>query len=392
MSTEKSLSEQLNEENLEGLGLNLKLDNLRDIVRYDRDWTIGTIYAQIEKGVIDLEPDYQRRNVWDDLKKTELIESIILNYPIPKLIFVENPEKPNHFIVVDGKQRLLTIAGFINPTKFRTWEKSKLQVRGSKGLRIRKDLENKDISFFNEDTEIGATLFNASIACEIISRVTNPDLVYDIFYRLNSGAEPLNFQELRQALFRGEFSKFLVNTMLDTERPFQKMINSVVEAKRMEDVEILLRLFAVFFFGTKYKSNLKDFLDFTAKTVNKEWQDYEQKVTETYKKINLAITNLLQVFKGIKKISRLPNSAIFNKALFEVQVYYFSFLTENDLTDEKIINFMQVFNTEFSNPKSVEPLRLGTNSTNSFKARFDLFRNVVNKGFELNITENPFEN
>jgi hypothetical protein len=385
----KTLSEQLNDENLKGL--NLKLSGLRDIIRYDRDWTIDTIYKQVEKGIIDLEPEYQRRNVWNDLKKTELIESILLNYPIPKLIFMENPEKPNHFIVVDGKQRLLTIIGFINPEKFPTWDKSKLQVSDDKGLRIRKDLKDKDISFFNENTEEGALFFNASITCEIISRVTQPDLIYDIFYRLNSGAEPLTFQELRQAIFRGEFSKFLASTTSNTDTLFQKMISSVVEVKRMEDVEILLRLFAVFFFGKDYKGNLKDFLDFTTKTVNKEWLTYEQRVHETYKKINLAITNLLMVFKDMEKISRLPNSTSFNKALFEVQVYYFGFLTPNDLTKEKIANFLRYFEQDLSNAKLVEPLRLGTNSTSNFKARFELFRNIVNKGFDLNIPNNPFE-
>ncbi len=187
----KSLSDELNDENLEGL--NLKLSGLRDIIRYDRSWTIGTICDLVERGVIDLEPDYQRRNVWSDLKKTELIESIILNYPIPKLIFMENPEKRNHFIVVDGKQRLLTIMGFVNPSKYPSWVKSKLQVADDKGLRVRTDLAGKDISFFNDDTEFGALFFNASISCEVISRITEPDLIYDIFYRLNSGAEPLNF-------------------------------------------------------------------------------------------------------------------------------------------------------------------------------------------------------
>ncbi len=184
----------------------------------------------------------------------------------------------------------------------------------------------------------------------------------------------------------------MTNTISDTEKPFQKMINSVVKPQRMEDVEILLRLFGISFLADKYTGNLKVFLDLTMKTVNQEWQgNYDKKVPMTYEKINVAITNLIKVFGNMKKISRLPNSTAFNKALFEVQVFYFGFLKSTDLTKPKIANFLHHFDTDCNNEKLVQPLRFGTNSTSSFKARFGLFRNIVNEGFGLNITENPFE-
>ena len=67
--------------------------NPSDIVVYSRDWTIETIQAQINGGNIDLNPKFQRRNAWNDDKRSKLIESIIIGYPVPEIVLAENPGK-----------------------------------------------------------------------------------------------------------------------------------------------------------------------------------------------------------------------------------------------------------------------------------------------------------
>ena len=86
---------------------------------YARDWTIETIFNQINIGNIDLNPKFQRRNAWNDDKRSKLIESIIMGYPVPEIVLAENPNKKRSFIVIDGKQRLLTLAGFIDNEKYK---------------------------------------------------------------------------------------------------------------------------------------------------------------------------------------------------------------------------------------------------------------------------------
>ena len=76
------------------------------------DWTTETIISQLRRGNIDLNPTFQRREVWTQEKMCRLIESIILNLPIPQIVLAERQHKPNTFIVLDGKQRLLTIRQF----------------------------------------------------------------------------------------------------------------------------------------------------------------------------------------------------------------------------------------------------------------------------------------
>src|SRR5258708_2494199 len=76
-----------------------------------RDWTVETIVRQIEQENIDLDPAFQRRNAWRDHRRSRLIESFVLGFPVPQLVLAENPRRRGTFIVIDGKQRLLTIAG-----------------------------------------------------------------------------------------------------------------------------------------------------------------------------------------------------------------------------------------------------------------------------------------
>ena len=101
--------------------------NASDVIVYARDWTIETIYNQINIGNIDLNPKFQRRNAWNDVKRSQLVESIIIGYPIPEIVLAEDPSKKRSFIVIDGKQRLLTIAGFVDNEKYKYWDTPRLK-------------------------------------------------------------------------------------------------------------------------------------------------------------------------------------------------------------------------------------------------------------------------
>ncbi len=102
--------------------INFVEDNA-DLIVYSRDWTVATILNQIEQGNIDLNLGFQRRNAWNDTKRSRLIESILIGYPIPEIVLAESKGKRNSFIVIDGKQRLLTIAGYKDNEKYKYWDK-----------------------------------------------------------------------------------------------------------------------------------------------------------------------------------------------------------------------------------------------------------------------------
>ena len=108
-----------------------------ELVVYLGDWTIATILSQIEQKNIDLNPKFQRRNAWNDARRSKLIESLVAGLPVPEIVLAEDPKKKKAFIVIDGKQRLLTIAGFVDPT-VDYWKRARL-----KDLKLRKDLNKK---------------------------------------------------------------------------------------------------------------------------------------------------------------------------------------------------------------------------------------------------------
>src|SRR5713226_2936552 len=76
------------------------------------DWTAETILSQLAKGNITLDPAFQRRDAWKQARKSKFIESIILGLPIPQLVLAESQELKGTFIVIDGKQRLLSLQQF----------------------------------------------------------------------------------------------------------------------------------------------------------------------------------------------------------------------------------------------------------------------------------------
>ena len=194
-----------NQPDLDNLILDSNQEIINDITKiqteniktYSRDWTVETIYNQIEQGNIDLNPRFQRRNAWSDDKRSRLIESLILKLPVPEVVLAESHTEKNKYLVLDGKQRLLTIAGFIDHEKYKYWDKPVLR-----DLKMRPDLNNMSIEFLSQDNNKDSyrAFQNSDIRCTVVFNQSSDDILYEIFYRLNSGAVPLSMQELRQSL------------------------------------------------------------------------------------------------------------------------------------------------------------------------------------------------
>lgn len=147
----------------------------------------------------NLRPDYQRRLRWDINKKSRLIESFIMNVPVPPVFLYE--DKPGEYEVMDGQQRLNTIAEFLE---------NEFELRG---LSIWQDLNGRR---FNQlPPLIRGSLERAKLsAITLIADPTateNPDidLRAQVFDRLNTGGEKLNPQELRNSLFSGPFNTLI---------------------------------------------------------------------------------------------------------------------------------------------------------------------------------------
>lgn len=364
--------------------------NPSDIVVYSRDWTIETIQAQIKGGNIDLNPKFQRRNAWTDDKRSQLIESVIIGYPIPEIVLAEDPNKKKSFIVIDGKQRLLTIAGFMEHNDFEYWNRPVL-----KGLQVREDLNGRTYDMLKTEPHLSDELRefqNSSLRCTVITNFNHNDVLYDIFYRLNSGSVPLSTQELRQVLNRGEFSNFLID-ITNQKQPIHDVLNLDGPDKRLRDIEIMLRLFTFHYFPTHYNGNLKKFLDDKMDELNREWTSKESTIKADYEKINSIIEFLSSIFGDPKKVGRKATSGElekrFNRVLFEVQIFYFLRLDISNLsnTDQFLQGFIKLCSDDAEFRSSIES---STKNTESYKIRYSKFQELINNSFNLNTQLNPF--
>ena len=190
------------------------------------DKSVSDIVRMIKGGDIHLNPEYQRNYVWDNKRASLLVESIILNVPIP-VIYV-NQEDDDSWTVIDGLQRLNTLRRFFERD---------FKLRG---LEILDDLNGNDIKSLNP--KAARILRNGLLRVIVISNDSHPDIKYDIFMRLNQGAVKLNQQELRNCLYRGEFNEML--KAIRSNEKFMKMLNLEKPHKRMMDCELVLRFLA----------------------------------------------------------------------------------------------------------------------------------------------------
>lgn len=217
------------------------------------DWTTETIITQINKGNIQLNPNFQRRDAWDKTRKSKFIESLILGLPVPQIVLAESKERRGAYIVLDGKQRLLSIRQFAAPKDDKIYEHLKLS-----GLEIRKDLSGHSLESMRSDIDLFDDLSsfeNQPIRTVVIRNWPNEKFLYHIFLRLNTGSVPLSPQELRQALHPGDFVLFL-----DRKSSESQALREILGIKkpdfRMRDTELLLRYIAYKNFLPQYTGDM----------------------------------------------------------------------------------------------------------------------------------------
>ena len=161
----------------------------------------------IDRGeVLNLRPEYQRRSRWSTQQKSRLIESLLLNIPVPPVFFYESTAA--RYEVMDGQQRLNAVREFIAGD----FALSGLPVlKPLNGLRysrcpprIKRALERANIAAI-------VLLLESESAEATSGRLTLTDIRRFIFDRLNTGGTKLNSQEIRNALNPGVFNRVLID-------------------------------------------------------------------------------------------------------------------------------------------------------------------------------------
>lgn len=211
-----------------------------------KSFSLRNMLDFIDEEALDLAPDFQRLRVWSHVQKAQLIESILLQIPLPAFYFAE--DETGLLRVVDGVQRLSTIHDFVRKGGFRL-----------QGLEYIHDVTG---SGFKELPPLWQRrLYNTQIVAHVIDPATPQPVMYDIFRRINTGGTPLNSQEIRHCMSKPRSRAFLVRL---TELPeFAAATGGLSRGrKRMIDREIALRVMAFQLFGSEgfTDDTLDDFL------------------------------------------------------------------------------------------------------------------------------------
>jgi hypothetical protein len=368
------------------------LDEISEIIVAGNDWTTATILDQLVRYNIQLNPRFQRRDAWDITRKSRFIESIFLGFPIPDIVLASQDKKRGKFVVLDGKQRLLTILQFYGRSE------TPNDSFALKNLEFRPELNGCTHEALKNDllhSSVLDALDNQTLRTTLIRNWHTESLLYKIFLRLNLENTPLSPQELRQALHPGDFINFLDDESIKNQA-LRKILKSQNPDPRMRDVELLLRYVGFHHFLSDYRGNLKVFLDMTCKKLNKDWKEKETEVRYTVSQFEKAVQTTTTIF-GEENIFRVWLSSSntyrgkFNRAILDVMVFYFSDSVISEAAEKNPAGVEKAFKElcSSSNSEFREAVEKSTTSIRETHTRLSLWGKALLKvlDVEFNVPE-----
>ncbi|OQW94366.1 MAG: hypothetical protein BWK79_06215 [Beggiatoa sp. IS2] len=211
-----------------------QIEREKKSVDYDtREFTIEIVVQKYLTGEDKDEndiyvPEYQREFVWDEYRQSRLIESIILGLPIP-LIFVAEIPETGRLEIVDGSQRIRTLAAFLN---------NELPL---KGLTTLDTLNGFEFRNFNISRQ--RKFKNTAMRMIVLSSKATETVRNDMFDRINTSSLPLCPMEKRKGIYRGEFNDFVFRCAKN--KTFKELCPIDFHFQnRQEEAELVLRFFA----------------------------------------------------------------------------------------------------------------------------------------------------
>jgi hypothetical protein len=288
-----------------------------DAVLHSADWTVETIVSQLTRLNIELNPRFQRRDAWNVRRKSAFIESLILGLPVPQIVLAEKKGQRGKYIVLDGKQRLLSLLQFTGNAANGTKNGFRLS-----GLEARGDLARKSYAQLRDpafENDLNAFM-NYTVRTVVIRNWPSYDFLHLVFLRLNTGSVKLSPQELRQAMFPGEFSN-VVDDAAAASVSLSSLLGTNGPDARMRDVELLVRYLAFHFYLSAYPGRMKDFLDQTCEHLNNEWPVRHEAVQAAIAKFNAGAEVLIDTL-GLDVVARKQGSRSFNRAIFDALIFF----------------------------------------------------------------------
>ena len=340
----------------------------RKVIVDKTDPNIRDICERMDKMKLIARAEFQRNYVWESKPeiKSKLIESVLLNIPIPVIYTAETEDGKEE--VIDGQQRILTFYGFKN---------NKFPLNR---LSILKEINGK--TFADLPEELQDKILNRGLSVIKILQESHKDIKFEIFQRLNRGSVKLNEQELRNCIYRGDFNDLLKKL---TKNPDFLRLQGLEEPhKRMVDVERILRFFAFCDKSERnYKSPSKQFLNsYIEPKRNLTDEEIENKKALFKKCVELC----QQVFGdlafrryyfGDKDLKEGYKDTKINEGLLDIQLYGFMEYEKRDIVGKEQVIKDAFIELVAGNEEFIETIEIGTYGTNQVKKRTEMWFRIL---------------
>lgn len=344
----------------------------RKIIWQAKDFSIREFLTMKNDGELLLQPTYQRNYVATDLIASKLIESILLDVPIPVVYLAE--EQDGSYSVIDGQQRLTSFLSFLDG-KFPDNRPFKLS-----GLKVLPEINRR--FFTNLDSELQKKIRSTTIHSIIIKKESNPDIKFEIFERLNTGSTKLNEDEIRNTVYRGKYIDLLAE--LSENQNFHVLVRKDNFKKRMIYRGMILRFFALSEKSyLNYKSSMKQFS-------NKELRDNKDLSASKEKEYRNRFDHCLDLVKIVfgemafrryipgenGDVGKWGESQI-NMALYDLQMVGFVNYTKNDVLAKADLIREGLLDLMINNQQFRELLIWQTSNTDMLKKRFRIYMDML---------------
>ncbi|NKZ15225.1 DUF262 domain-containing protein [Mycolicibacterium septicum DSM 44393] len=316
----------------------------------------------VSSGSIDVKPEFQRRERWSPAQSSALIESFLLNIPVPPVYLAE--EEFGRYSVIDGKQRITSISQFMSENLVLTNLSRFQEIEGLRFSDLPAELAN-------------ALRVRPYIRVVTLLRQSDPETKYEVFHRLNSGGEELNAQEIRNVLFRGAFNDLLIGL---SRNPFlrDRLKISTTRSSNymtMQDVEYVLRFFTIEAYWRQFSGDFRTSMN----SYMSENRDPDAKfLRQKEAQFNNAIGACQEIFQE-NAFLRFERGQWRNQtlsALFDAQMIAVDSFPGKQLEaiigrrDKFIVQYMKLF----SDARFDEAIRTGTN--NPAKVRYRIEKTI----------------
>jgi hypothetical protein len=313
----------------------------RKVITQSYDLSVSTILDQWDNEQLIL-PRIQREYVWDNPRASRLVESLLLNIPIPVLYFAEDDDA--RWEIIDGHQRIVSVVRYLK----NEFALSSLDVLGHHNRLRFHQLPDREQRF----------LKTRQMRAVVISPESHPNMKFEVFERLNTGAIVLNAQELRNSLYRGDFNELLHALVHDSD--FRACIGGTNPRKRMVDEEFILRFFALREGLSDYRPPLKRFLNTYMRDRRNPDEETLAEMRELFEWTVLRVRTVFEE-KAFRKLDRRGHvtERAPNRALFDAQMLAFSW-TDTEEVEEKRADIAKAFRGLYADSAFDDAISLAT--------------------------------